>query len=151
MLTKKSKYAIKALIVLAKAYGTGEPTRIPAISEAEQIPRKFLEAILLELRNKGMLTSRKGLNGGYSLLRPPTEIMLSDVIRITDGPIALLPCVSLNFYEACEECPDEATCSIREIALEVRDASLKILAKTSLQDMVNREKKTQRKSATKKS
>ena len=141
MLSKKSKYAIKALIVLAKEYDSHLPKRISEISESEHIPRKFLEAILLELRNKGILASKKGVNGGYYLLKKPAEILLSDIIRITDGPIALLPCVSLNFYERCEECIDEETCSIRQVAIEVRDASLKILVGNSLADMVKREEK----------
>lgn len=141
MLSKKSKYAIKALVVLAKEYGSSAPVRISRISETENIPRKFLEAILLELRNKGILASKKGVNGGYYLLKKPAEIKLSDVMRITDGPIALVPCVSLNFYERCEDCTDEITCGVRAIALEVRDASLKILAGTSLEDIVRREGK----------
>lgn len=144
MLTKKSKYAIKALVVLAREFDTQSPKRISEISEAERIPRKFLEAILLELRNKGFLGSRKGASGGYFLLKPPAEIMLSDIIRITDGPIALVPCVSLNFYQRCAECVDEVTCGIRAVALEVRDASLKILAGTSLADIVRREDKAKK-------
>lgn len=146
MLSKKSKYAIKALIVLAKEYDSHLPKRISEISADEHIPRKFLEAILLELRNKGILGSKKGVNGGYYLLKKPSEILLSEVIRITDGPIALLPCVSLNFYERCEECTDEVTCSIRQIAIEVRDASLKILGGNSLEDMVKREEKLRKSS-----
>ena len=149
MLSKKSKYAIKALVVLAKEYETHTPKRISEIAESEHIPRKFLEAILLELRNKGILGSKKGVSGGYYLLKKPSEIMLSDLIRITDGPIALLPCVSLNFYERCEECTDEITCGIRDVALEVRDASLRILNGTSLEDIVKREKKLARSAARK--
>lgn len=144
MLTKKSKYAIKALVVLAREFDTQSPKRISEISEAERIPRKFLEAILLELRNKGFLGSQKGASGGYFLLKPPAEIMLSDIIRITDGPIALVPCVSLNFYQRCAECVDEVSCGIRAVALEVRDASLKILAGTSLADIVRREDKAKK-------
>ncbi|MCX6182272.1 MAG: Rrf2 family transcriptional regulator [Bacteroidetes bacterium] len=140
MLTKKSKYAIKALVALARHYETEGPLRIAEIAESENIPAKFLETILLELRKHGILGSKKGVNGGYYLIKDPNEVMLSNVMRITDGPIALIPCVSLNFYEKCEECADEVTCGLREIALKVRDASLEILANTSIGDMVKREK-----------
>ena len=141
MLPKKTKYAIKALVFLAKKYKENLPVRINEIAESEKIPHKFLEAILLELRKQGLLGSKMGANGGYYLLRHPEEIMLSNIIRITGGPIALLPCVSLNFYEPCEECIDEETCGLRNVILQVREASIKILAKTSLSDVVAREKK----------
>ncbi len=141
MLTKKSKYAIKALVALARHYETEGPLRIAEIAESEKIPTKFLEAILLELRKHGILGSKKGVNGGYYLLKDPKDVVLSSVIRITGGPIALIPCVSLNFYERCEECTNEVTCALREIALKVRDASLEILSNTSIWDLVQREKK----------
>ena len=137
MLTKKSKYAIKALTALAKHNQADKPLRIVDISESEKIPMKFLEAILLELRKNGYLGSKKGLNGGYYLLKDPKEIILSNVIRITGGPIALIPCASLNFYERCDDCTDEITCGLRDVALKVRDASLKILSNTSIYDLVN--------------
>lgn len=139
MLTKKSKYAIKALVFLAKHYEPKELVRISAISEAENIPRKYLETILVELRNNGMVQSKMGVNGGYYLAKHPEEIVMSHVIRVSGGPIALLPCVSLNFYTPCEECKDEATCGIRDVILEVREATLKILSKTSLRDIIERE------------
>ena len=145
MLQKKSKYAIKALVLLAKNYKTGSPVRINQIAESENIPRKFLEAILLELRKQGILGSKMGVNGGYYLLKHPEEIMLSTIIRTMGGPIALAPCVSLNFYEPCTECVNEATCGLRQIILEVREASIKILSKTSLSDLIAREKKLERK------
>jgi Rrf2 family protein len=145
MLPKKSKYAIKALVFLAKKYKQNTPVRINEISEAEKIPRKFLEAILLELRKNGLLGSKMGASGGYYLLKHPEEIMLSNVIRITGGPIALLPCVSLNFYEPCEECLYENTCGLRDVVLQVREASIKILSKTSIEDIILREKKLERK------
>jgi Rrf2 family protein len=150
MLTKKSKYAIKALVALAREYDQDSPMRIATISETEHIPRKFLEAILLELKNQGILGSRLGVNGGYYLMKSPAKIMLSSVIRITDGPIALIPCVSLNFYERCEECDNESTCSIRDVAIEVRNASLRVLNGTSLADMVKREKQLTKQKTTKK-
>jgi Rrf2 family protein len=141
MLSKKSKYAIKALVYLAKHFEPKELVRISTISEEEKIPRKFLETILVELRNNGLVHSKMGVNGGYYLAKHPEEIVLSHVIRISGGPIALLPCVSLNFYESCEECKDEATCGIRDVILEVREATLKILSKTSLVDLIQREDK----------
>jgi Rrf2 family protein len=145
MLPKKSKYAIKALVFLAKKYKQNTPIRINEISEAEKIPRKFLEAILLELRKNGLLGSKMGASGGYYLLKHPEEIMLSNVIRITGGPIALLPCVSLNFYEPCVECLHEDTCGLRDVVLQVREASIKILSKTSIEDIILREKKLEKK------
>lgn len=140
MLPKKSKYAIKALTALAKVYAEGKPTRISQISTDENIPRKFLEAILLELRNQGLVGSKMGAAGGYYLLKHPEEVMLSTIIRLTGGPIALLPCVSLNFYEPCNECVNEDICGLRDVVKEVREASIKILSKTSLADIILREK-----------
>src|ERR1700752_4831225 len=140
MLSKKSKYAIKALLALAKVYEDKTPLRISKISETEKIPRKFLEAILLELRNQGFVGSKMGANGGYYLAKHPEEIMLSTIIRITGGPIAMLPCVSLNFYEPCEECVNEDTFGLHNVVMEVREASIKILSKTSLADTLKREK-----------
>ncbi|MBM3185598.1 MAG: Rrf2 family transcriptional regulator [Bacteroidetes bacterium] len=139
MLSKKSKYAIKALVSLAKHYGKGVPLKISTISEEEKIPRKFLEAILVELRNNGLVHSKMGASGGYSLAKHPEEIVLSHVIRISGGPIAMLPCVSLNFYESCEECVNEEICGLRDVILEVREATIKILSKTSLADLLRRE------------
>ena len=146
MLSRKSKYAIKALIALGKTSSAKEVVRISDLAAAENIPRKFLEAILLELRKQGILASKMGVNGGYYLLKKPSEIVITQVMRLTDGPIALIPCVSLNFYEPCEECKNEATCSIRDMALQVRDASLNILNNTSIQDLIDRETKMKKKS-----
>jgi Rrf2 family protein len=140
MLSKKAKYGLKALIALAKEYGQG-PMLISTISEKEHIPKKFLEAILLELKNAGILGSKKGAGGGYYLIKQPEVVKLDNILRLIDGPIALLPCVSLNYYETCEECENEFTCSIRAVALEVRDSTLNILSGTSLQDMLDNEKK----------
>lgn len=145
MLPKKTKYAIKALTALAVVYFDKKPLRISQIAESEKIPRKFLEAILLELKNQGYVGSKMGATGGYYLAKHPEEIMLSHIIRSTGGPIALLPCVSLNYYEKCNECKDEVTCGLRDVVLEVREASLKILSKTSLTDVILREKRLLRK------
>ena len=138
MLSKKTRYAIKALVIMGKNYGK-EPMQISRIAAEEQIPKKFLEQILLDLRNAGLLYSKKGAGGGYSLIKDPKEIFLVQVLRITGGPIALLPCVSLNFYQRCEECINEGTCGIRDVFTDVRNASLKILTETSIADVIERE------------
>lgn len=140
MLSKKTKYAIKALLHLAKNFGNG-PTLIGELSSKENIPKKFLESILLDLRKQGLLGSKMGAGGGYYLLKKPNEIVLSQVLRATGGPIALIPCVSLNFYESCSDCPDESTCGLKQVMEEVRDATLKILSTTSLEDILQREDK----------
>jgi Rrf2 family protein len=140
MLSKKTKYAIKALVHLAKNYGGG-PILIGTLSQKEKIPKKFLEAILLDLRKQGILASKMGAGGGYYLLKKPAEVQLSQVLRSTGGPIALIPCVSINFYEKCDDCPDENICGIRDVMTEVREATLKILSGTTLEDILNREHK----------
>ena len=140
MLSKKTKYAIKALIVLGRNYGK-EPMQILRIAEEERIPKKFLEQILLEMRNAGILYSKKGAGGGYSLNKAPEDIRLSQVMRLIDGPIALLPCVSLNFYRRCEECKSEEVCGIRDAFVDVRIAMLQILNDTSVADIINKEKR----------
>ena len=139
MLSKKTKYAIRALIALGEHFG-GESMNILSISQKEKIPKKFLEQILLEMRNAGFLFSKKGAGGGYSLLKNPAEINLVHIMRLTGGPIAQLPCVSLNFYRRCEECKEEATCGIRATFMSVRDATLKILSETTIADLIKKEK-----------
>ena len=141
MLSKKSKYAIKALVALAKHDKGGLPMRIQEISEKENIPKKFLEAILLDLRKHGILGSKLGINGGYYLLKSADKIILTDIIRLTDGPIALIPCASLNFYEKCHDCEDEVTCGLRKVMLEVRVVSLGVLSNTSIADILKKEKR----------
>ena len=132
MISKKAKYAIKALKHLTEAYVDG-PVLVAQIAAKELIPKKFLEAILLELRNQGILQSQKGKGGGYLLRVDPECITLAQVIRIIDGPIAPTPCVSLNFYVRCDDCDDEKTCSIRPIMLRVRDANLAVYEATTMQ------------------
>lgn len=141
MLSKKTKYAIRALIALGNNFGK-ESINISTIAEQQRIPKKFLEQILLEMRNAGFLFSKKGAGGGYSLLKDPKEINLVQVIRLTGGPISQLPCVSLNFYHKCEECRDEETCGIRDAFLNVRDATLKVLSETSIADLIEKERNT---------
>ena len=138
MLSKKTKYAIKALVILGKN-ADQPPMQISKIAEEERIPKKFLEQILLDLRNAGFLYSKKGAGGGYSLNKDPKDIFLVSIMRITDGPIAMVPCASLNFYHKCEECKDETTCGIRDLFVQVRDATVKILSETSIADVISRE------------
>lgn len=138
MLSKKTKYAIKALIVLGKNTDK-PPMQISRIAEEENIPKKFLETILGEMRNAGILFSKKGAGGGYALNKDPNEIYLSAILRLTDGPIAMVPCASLNYYHKCEECSNEATCGIRATFIDIRDASLKILSATSVADLIVKE------------
>ena len=137
MLTHKSKYALKALLVLATEFGRG-PMLIAEVSQRESIPRKFLEVILLELKNQGILGSKKGKGGGYFLARPPHTIHVGDVLRALDGPLAMTFCVSQSGYRRCEECIDERTCGVRLVMKEVRDATAKILDTTSLADILKR-------------
>jgi Rrf2 family protein len=137
MLSHKAKYALKALLVLAQEYGQG-PILISEIADRETVPRKFLELILLELKNNGLLQSKKGKGGGYALARPPELIHVGDILRVVDGPIALLPCVSKSAYTRCEECRDERTCGIRLVMKDVRDATSQILDATSLADLLKR-------------
>jgi len=137
MLSKKTKYALKALMVLAKEHGQG-PVLISDIAQREEIPRKFLELILLELKNQGILQSKKGKGGGYFLGRAPHQVSVGHVIRVLEGPMAPLPCVSKTAYMRCRECRDERTCGIRIVMKEVRDATSKILDSTSLADLLRR-------------
>lgn len=131
MISKKAKYAIKALKVLTEEYGKG-PVLISYISAKENIPKKFLEAILLELRNHGILQSQKGKGGGYLLRVDPGRVNLAQVLRVIDGPIAPTPCVSFNFYVKCDDCDDEETCALRPIMERVRDANLNVYTNTTL-------------------
>jgi len=135
MLSKKTKYALKALLLLAKEYGQG-PILISDLAQREGIPKKFLELILLDLKNHGILQSKKGKGGGYFLGKAPEAIYLGYVIRVLDGPLAPLPCVSQTAYMKCEECQDEATCGIRNVMKQVREATARILDGTSLADVL---------------
>jgi len=136
MLSKKTQYALKALGLLASGYGKG-PVLIAEIAAKKNIPVKFLESILLELKNNHILDSKKGKGGGYFLVNAPKQTTLATIIRLVGGPIALIPCVSLNFYEKCEDC-DEAICGVNKVMAQTRDATLKILEKKTLQDLVDR-------------
>jgi len=126
MLSHKAKYALKALLVLAEEYGHG-PMLISDLAEREGIPKKFLEHILLELKKHGLLQSQKGKGGGYLLGKPPGSVTFGQVIRILDGPLAPVSCVSQMAYQRCKECKDEATCGVRIVMKETRDAIAEVL------------------------
>ena len=136
MLSRKTKYGIKALIYIAKQDNL-MPVLISEISEKENISKKFLEAILLDLKKIGLVGSKKGKGGGYYLLKNPKEISVATIIRFLDGPIALLPCVSLNFYEKCDDCPSEETCGLNKLMIQVRDNALSVLEKKTLHDLAS--------------
>lgn len=137
MLNKKTQYAFKALEYLAEHRDQG-PVLISEIAAKKHIPLKFLENILLELKKDGVLDSKKGKGGGYFLKLPPSKIPLARIIRKIDGPIAMLPCVSLYFYERCKDC-DEQNCGLHDVMILVRDANLKILEKKTVADLTKKE------------
>ena len=134
MLSMKSKYAIRALMVLAA--NEGKMLQIKAIAKEADAPLKFLESILLELKHRGMVESKRGIFGGYYLRMPAKEIMLGDVIRQIDGMLAPIHCASVNAYQKCDDCSDEKTCAIRHAMIEVRNAISGVLDHKSLADMV---------------
>lgn len=138
MLSKKAQYSILALVKLAKEYEHG-PVLISTISQTERIPKKFLESILVDLKQLGFLASKKGKGGGYFLIKKPEEINLADVIRHIDGAIALIPCVTYKYYQPCQHCKDELTCGIRSIIKDIRDDTVNMLKKISLSDIISRE------------
>jgi Rrf2 family protein len=140
MISRKTKYALNALVYLTKEKDKG-PVLISQIAESEKIPQKFLEAILLDLKRAGVLGSKKGKGGGYYLLKSPDLVNVADVMRLFDGPIALLPCVTYRYYEKCEECKDEETCGIRDAFLELRNKSVQMLKGNTLSDLIIRENK----------
>lgn len=133
MLSKKTQYALRALSFLAARFDQG-PVLIHEIAEQKKIPIKFLENILLELKNADVLDSKKGRGGGYFLKTAPNQTSLAKVMRIVEGPIALLPCVSLYFYQKCADCTEDV-CSINGVFIQVRDATLKILESKTLEDI----------------
>ncbi len=143
MLTRKSKYGIKALLALAATAGDG-PVLGADLAARERIPKKFLEAILLDLKRHGFLTSKKGRGGGYLLGRAADSITVGQVIRVLEGPLALVPCASHTQYRPCEECADEATCGVRLAMLEVRDATAQILDRTTLAELNARTRRVNR-------
>ena len=134
MLSKKSQYAFKALAYLTEKFNKG-PVLISEISTTKKVPLKFLENILLELKKGGILESKKGKGGGYYLKKDPSEIKVATIVRLVNGPIAMLPCVSLYFYRRCDNC-DELSCGLHDIMIQVRDASLSVLENKTLADLL---------------
>jgi Rrf2 family protein len=135
MLTQKTRYSMLAMVRLAKEYGKGT-LMINEIAESERIPKRFLESILLELKNNGYLSSKLGKNGGYFLVKDPKEITLLEIVRLFEGSIALLRCTSEKYYEPCEHCKDEQTCPIRGTFKDIREYTYNKLARTSLDMLV---------------
>lgn len=139
MLSKRCKYAIHSLVHIAKS--PQDKYLIKDISEACNIPKKFLEAILLDLKRAGILSSRPGKGGGYMLRQKPAEVNLAEVIRLFDGAIAAIPCASLKFYEPCNECTDEESCTVRHSFILVRNATLDLLKSMTLEQLIRNENK----------
>ena len=134
MLSKKTQYAIKALMYMAEK-NSPDPVLISEISKKKKISLKFLENILLQLRKAGILNSKKGKGGGYTFNLRPEEITIAMILRIVEGPISLLPCVSLHFYQKCKNC-EETHCGLNKIMCEVRDASLGVLEHRTVKDLI---------------
>lgn len=139
MISKKCKYAIHALVFMGKQ--PQEKFLIKDVSQACRIPKKFLEAILLDLKRAGILGSRPGKGGGYFMRRAPSEVNLAEVVRLFDGAIAAVPCATYKFYESCAECEDEETCTVRDAFLEVRNQTVELLKANTLEDMIRKEAK----------
>lgn len=146
MWTKKGKYGLKALLHLA-ALPPGASALSVEVATAEGLPQKFLEAILLELKNAGFVRSRKGKGGGYTLAVPAAEIRIGEVVRALEGPLAPIACASRNFYRRCEDCPDEARCVIHLLTVDVRNAIAGVMDNTTLADMMARLRPAPRKRA----
>jgi Rrf2 family protein len=143
MLSSKAKYGLKAMVHLAR-YGDQGSVLIADIASKEHIPKKFLDAILLEMKNKGLLTSKKGKGGGYALARPAKQIRVGDLVRVLDGPLAPVACVSRTAYRPCGDCDDESSCAVRAVMQDVREAIAQILDNMTLADMSERTPKTEK-------
>jgi Rrf2 family protein len=135
MLSQKAKYALRALLVLAEE-GDDRPLMISDIAERHNLPKKFLEQILLDLKHHGLVQSRRGRSGGYALLKPAAEISFGQVVRIIDGPLAPLPCLSKMAYRRCEDCPGEEACEIRRVFARTHQLTSEVLDSTTLADAV---------------
>jgi Rrf2 family protein len=131
MLSQKARYALHAMIVLARHDGA-EPMLIADIAEEANAPRKFLEQILLELKKRGIVRSQRGRQGGYLLGRDAKDISFADVIRVSDGPLALAPCVSVTAYHRCDDCIDEKICALRKVLMQARDATAAVLEASTI-------------------
>ena len=143
MLSQKAKYAIKALLVLARARD-GELVQVSEIAEQQSIPKKFLDLIFFELRRQGIIQSVRGRDGGYALAKPAADISIASIVRAVDGALAPLPCASVNFYQRCEDCVSEKNCEVRRLMREVRDAASIILDNTSLAEAASFRRRTSR-------
>lgn len=135
MISNKCKYAIKALTYIARNSESNKSVMTADIAREQNIPRKFLEIILRDLRNNRILESRRGKDGGFRLLRPAEEVSLTEIMRIIDGPIAMLPCVSLNYYRSCDECEEEV-CEIKGVFEQVRDRTLEVLNGKTIKSLI---------------
>ncbi len=133
MLSQKAKYALRALLALAER-PTDQVMLIAEIAERDHIPKKFLEQILLDLKHHGLVQSRRGRGGGYTLLKSADEISIGQVVRIIDGPMAPLPCLSRVAYRRCNDCPDESRCALRKVFAESHAATVAVLDRTTLAD-----------------
>ena len=138
MMSKKCKYALKALIRLGKEYGSGNLLLTDDIARSEHIPKKFLEQILLNLKHAGYVRSKQGSKGGYRLVQDPNHITLAEIYRLFDGAIALVPCVSQKFYEACDDCPDERICRLKPVFIDVREKTYALFSETTIQSFLDR-------------
>ncbi len=140
MLTQRSRYGLRAMLLLAKVPKSGKPVPISGIADQTKVPRKFLEIIFTDLRGAGLVKSTRGKQGGFKLSRAPHLISFGDIIRVIEGPLALVPCVSRTAYRRCKDCEDEATCEIRRAMLDVRDDTARILDGRSLADAITEER-----------
>lgn len=137
MISQKTKYALKAMMVLAdEAAGSGNALTIEQIATRSETPKRFLEHILLQLRNAGMIVSRRGRRGGYGLTKDPRTISIGELLRLVDGPIAPLPCLSRTAYQRCDDCKDETTCRVRRLFADVFYAYLLMIESLTLADLV---------------
>lgn len=138
MLSQRTRYALRSLIMLA-GQPAAAPVQIAAIADTQRVPRKFLELILLDLKRAGFVESARGRMGGYRLAKAPADISFGEVIRVLEGPLALVPCASASAYAPCGDCQDEATCAIRRAMLVVREETARVLDGFTLDDAVRKE------------
>lgn len=136
MISQKARYALRALLALARV-GPGNTLMTSEIAAEQKIPKKFLEQILLQLKGGGMVQSHRGRTGGYELIRPADQVMFGEVLRLIDGPIALLPCLSKVAYRKCEDCRSEENCELRHVFARVAMASREVLDNTSLAEALS--------------
>jgi len=140
MMSKKCKYALKALIRLGKEYGGGN-LLTNDIAKSEHIPKKFLELILLDLKHAGYVRSKQGTRGGYRLVQDPSRITLAEIHRLFDGAIALVPCVSQKFYDECDDCPDERACRLKKVFIDIREKTYDLLSGITIESFLNNSKR----------